>query len=63
MNEIMCVDNHMVVELYYADGSVAERYLGPSLEQIKHVHEHGQCDMYCPICYEQAMRLLDEMPV
>lgn len=55
---VMAVNNLMVVEVHRADGSLAERHLGPSEEQIKAEHDAGQCGALCGYCYHEAMEWL-----
>lgn len=57
-NELLIVGNRMIVEVRRADGSLAERYLGPSDEQIKFEHEAGRCGAFCGHCYHEAMKWL-----
>lgn len=52
---LMVVKNLMVVEVRRADGSLAERHLGSSAEQIAAEHHAGRCGAFCGYCYQEAM--------
>ena len=56
--ELSTVENALVAEVYRADGSLAERYLGPSEKQLKHEHDTGQCGAMCGYCYHEAAEWL-----
>lgn len=58
LNALLAVNNVMVVEVCRADGSIIERYLGPSEEQLKYEHDVGQCDAFCGYCYQEAVEYL-----
>lgn len=51
---VRVVNNLVTVEVRRADRSLAERYLGPSEEQIKAEHDAGQCGSLCGHCRHEA---------
>lgn len=54
LNELLVVNNLMVVEVRRADGSIVERYSGPSEGQLKYEHDAGLCGAFCGHCYHEA---------
>ena len=55
---LLVVNNQMIVEMRHPDGSLSERYAGPSVEQIKAEHGAGRCGAFCGHCYHEAMEWL-----
>jgi hypothetical protein len=60
--QVAVVNNGSIVEVRRADGSLAERYLGDSAEQIKFEHDAGRCGALCSHCYQEAMEWLASQP-
>lgn len=58
LSELLAVNNTLIVEVRRADGSIVERYLGPSEEQLKYEHDEGRCDVFCGYCYHEAAKYL-----
>ena len=58
LNDLLAVDNVVIVEVRRADGSVVERYLGPSEDQLKYEHDAGRCGAFCGYCYHEAAEYL-----
>jgi hypothetical protein len=56
---LLCVENFIMIEQLHADGTVADRYKGPSDIQLKAEHEAGKCGAFCGYCYDEAMAYLD----
>lgn len=54
LNELLVVNNALVVEVRRENGSLVERYLGPSEEQLKYEHDTGRCGAFCGYCYHEA---------
>lgn len=59
MNLPVVVEPVLVVEVRRADGSVAERYFGPSEAQLKYEHDMGRCNSFCGYCYKAVCDILN----
>ena len=57
-NAVLAVNNVMVVTVRRADGSIVERYAGPSDAQLKYEHDAGKCGAMCGYCYHEACEWL-----
>lgn len=55
------VQNMAHIEVRRGDGSLVERYLRPSEEQLKAAHEAGACGAWCGYCYHDACAQDDEL--
>ena len=48
------------VTQYNADGDMIVRTYGPSPAELQEAHDNHECDMWCDICYQEAMDTIGE---
>ncbi len=48
-------DQRACVQQWDIDGVLVVRTYGPSPAELKEAHTNGTCDMWCDICYREAM--------
>ena len=51
---IVRIENKLQIDVRRQDGSLVERYLGPSQEQLQYEHQRGDCGAFCGYCMFEA---------
>lgn len=50
---------HVTIQKLDAQGNVLETFQGPSLEELKELHDKAECGAFCGYCYDEACKMRD----
>lgn len=53
-------DVRACVQQWDNKGNLVVRTYGPSPTELQEAHNNGTCDMWCEICYQEAMKSINK---